>query len=386
MNGMQKKEFMKIAFVCGSVEPGKDGVGDYVKQLASALQQSGHHVYVIALNDAYVQTYSAETPQSGSGSIPFYRIPAVFAHKTRKAHLISILSDIQADWVSFQFVPYAFDPKGLPFRLPALLRHPQLKGLKWHIMFHELWLGISKVSPLKHKVIGAFQKYIIRRLITSLKPEFISTSNILYQNTLKRSGIDADVLPLFSNIAVHEPDIKYVKEVLQSCGIDDNNRNAWKIFCIFGSIYPASRLESAFAELCRDNPEKQLLLIGMGRYSAWASGEFERLKAMFSDRIKFQHLGVLDEVHISSILQHVDVGISCTPLEHIGKSGVYAAFKLHGLEVYVSNRDTIPEFRGEVERKYTEFSANLPETWSVSSVSGQFAEKLTKELIRKKKD
>ena len=45
---------MNIAFICGSLEPGKDGVGDYLQRLGLELLQQGHKVSLIAIHDHFV--------------------------------------------------------------------------------------------------------------------------------------------------------------------------------------------------------------------------------------------------------------------------------------------------------------------------------------------
>ena len=49
---------MKLVFICGSLEPGKDGVGDYVYILARELIDLGHTCLLIALNDQFLETSS----------------------------------------------------------------------------------------------------------------------------------------------------------------------------------------------------------------------------------------------------------------------------------------------------------------------------------------
>ena len=45
---------MRIVFICGSLEPGRDGVGDYVRHLAVAVAQQGHETAAVALRDPFV--------------------------------------------------------------------------------------------------------------------------------------------------------------------------------------------------------------------------------------------------------------------------------------------------------------------------------------------
>ena len=45
------------------------------------------------------------------------------------------------------------------------------------------------------------------------------------------------------------------------------------------------------------------------------------------------------------LLQLLDVTISCTPAQHIGKSSVYALFKLHGLPVVIDSKFIVDTFQ-----------------------------------------
>ena len=42
---------MNILFICGSAEPGKDGVGDYTRRLCGELLRTGHRTRILALCD-----------------------------------------------------------------------------------------------------------------------------------------------------------------------------------------------------------------------------------------------------------------------------------------------------------------------------------------------
>ena len=105
------------------------------------------------------------------------------------------------DWISLQFVPYAFNPKGLVFGLARHL-HQLFQGHQAQIMFHELWIGGAKESSTKHRLIGTVQKWLVLDLIEQLKPKVIHTSNQTYVTMLRRAGVTALSLPLFGNIPV----------------------------------------------------------------------------------------------------------------------------------------------------------------------------------------
>ncbi len=89
------------------------------------------------------------------------------------------------------------------------------------------------------------------------------------------------------------------------------------------------------------------------------------------------HLGSQPVVNVSNLMQLLDTALSCTPAQHIGKSGVFAALKLHGVKVIVPAGDTIPEYDKEI-KKYTEDLLNRPaENWSVNHISRDFSQLLT---------
>ncbi len=71
---------------------------------------------------------------------------------------------------------------------------------------------------------------------------------------------------------------------------------------------------------------------------------------MFEGRIKFLHLGEQSSENISNLFQILHAGISCTPAQHIGKSGVFAAMKFHGLNVILPEGVIIPEYEQEVNQ------------------------------------
>ena len=67
---------MRIAFVTSCMEPGRDGVGDYVRDLAAACVQRGHACVVTAINDRYVDQPCPQKQTSGSLEIEVLRLPA----------------------------------------------------------------------------------------------------------------------------------------------------------------------------------------------------------------------------------------------------------------------------------------------------------------------
>lgn len=112
---------MDILFICGSVELGNDGVGDYTRRLCAKLIKEGHKAQILALCDRIV-FYTSESQVVEETSVIVHRIPIQASNKQRLFWLKEILKDFTPDWISLQYVPYSFNPKGLPFWLPYYLK------------------------------------------------------------------------------------------------------------------------------------------------------------------------------------------------------------------------------------------------------------------------
>ncbi len=143
---------MKIIFICSSLEPGKDGVGDYTRRLATEIIKQGHNAFIIALNDRFISETERIKQFSDNISVETLRISSVSKWTERIDVMNAFISKILPDWVSLQYVPYGFNKKGLPFSLPFNLQ--QLKVAKWHIMFHEIWLEFPEHHHLNIRCMG----------------------------------------------------------------------------------------------------------------------------------------------------------------------------------------------------------------------------------------
>lgn len=364
---------MRIIFICGCIEPEKDGVGDYTQQLAIELKRHGNEVAVLALNDKYALTEFDGMHCVDSINFAVLRIPGTVSSIRRTQLSKEYISKFNPDWLSIQYVPYSFQNKGLPFKLPKFLK--QIAGdRKWHIMFHETWVGISKISSLKHRTTGIFQRSIANSLHKTLRPKLVTTSNRLYQILLLNTDIPAVILPLFSNIPITTINTEFIFSVYQRLSIDPLSRNQFHIIGIFGTLYPEAKLQEAIAQqlIMTTANHKHLVVIGFGRVDQNGTEEFNHLIAAISDKIRFVHLGEQPVENVSSLMQTLDLAISCTPEAHITKSGVFAAMKLHGLKVIASKGKMIPEYHTEII-KFNEASIKKPtQHWSVGYIAEQY--------------
>jgi hypothetical protein len=362
---------MKIVFLCSSLESGRNGVGDYTSKLSLELIRQGHDVFAIALNDTYRTTIVEDERHMENHKFVLLRLPSKLSSKRRINIAQENIQKYNPNWISLQFVIYSYHPKGLPFGLGKLLKNLG-EDFNWHIMFHETWIGISKISPLKQKIIGFFQKRIILSMIKSIQPQIITTSNILYKLALKSININSTILAMFSNIDIASKNEPFICSFLNSLGLESEKELLnWEIIGIFGHLHPDANLEPILKErlaLC-ETRQLKIAFVAFGKIGDKGILEFERLERIFSTNIKFLYLGEQRPEIVSNILQLINIGISCTQLPYIGKSGVFAAMKLHGLDVIVPEDKVFPEYEHEIKKYQFETASQDAENWNVIRIS-----------------
>jgi hypothetical protein len=300
---------MKILFLADSIQPGESGVGDYSLQLCASLQ---------ALQvDAVVDCIGA----------PNSSLRASLAERVRQA---------QPDWVSIQFVPYAYAHRGLVGRDTLPWRH--LRGrIGTHLMFHELWIGAHLEASLRDRAMGALQRKGIQSFVSRLRPGVVHCTNRLYSAMLQRVGIQNDVLPLFGNIPVTPVGPDPYAEVLARLN-HGAKRSGTIVAALFGSIYPSENLFTAMKWL-QDRSLRQgkrLLLVSLG-HSPLAETTFQALGAGFPESSKPSFLvkGRLNAIALSPWIRSADCALATTPFNIIEKSGSAVAFVEHGVPVIV---------------------------------------------------
>jgi hypothetical protein len=353
---------MKILFICGSAEPGKDGVGDYTRRLCGELIKMGHIAQILSLCDLQVTSFSRQFQETEGGTVEVNRIPIATSNNQRFIWLQNILNDFQPDWISLQFVPYSFNPKGLPFWLPMFLK--KLKGNhKWHIMFHELWLGIDMESSFRHKCIGKLQQLIVKKMIHTTKPYFISTQNKLYQFFLQSHNIKTDILPICGNIPVAA--IK-------------NGSNEFTQLVLFGTIHPGAPFKEFVNDLIikAKKFEKPIKFVFIGKNGPELTTFTNVLE---NCNIYCEVMGIQSEKIISQVLINSDFGISTTPYFQTEKSGVFAAYREHQISTICVSRQWTPS-KGQYTIsqiiKYEKNNLNLismnAEVFNLQTMTAQF--------------
>lgn len=364
---------MKILFICGSLEPGRDGVGDYARRLAAECIRQGHACGIIALHDAFVDDPVSLSQSEGDNEIPTLRLPQglTWKNKTRQAKVWTDAFD--PDWISLQFVPFAFHPKGLAWALAGKLAM-LARGRKCHVMLHEVWIGFTRTASFRHRLVGAVQRRLILRILKILPCRVLHTSNHLYRLVLEDSGIQAEILKLFSNIPQSEAGLPWMQAELQAIGIGPDQRKEWHLLGVFGSVHPDSGLLPSILAALTDvrSSGKKLAFLGIGRSgSVWAALESE-LKNQLGHDFLIHHFREQSESRISAFLQTLDSGLATMPKEFMGKSGTVAAMLAHGVPLRPPWKRGIPEYTDRMPDNEEPLSGS----YSLAQIAHQFTQSL----------
>lgn len=311
---------MKILFICSSIESGHSGVGDYTQRIAGEFIRQNHTSAIISLNDKYVNDEINSIRQIENNDIPVLRLPAKWPLKDRISLAKKYIDAFDPDWISLQFVVFGFHPKGLPFGLANKLKSIS-NGRKWHIMFHELWVGMVANSSKRHIFWGWLQKRIITDLVSKLKPKVVNTHTQVYQVMLKDVGIAAEYLKLISTITV------VPSEESKKLLIDNTIK-----MVIFGATYPDAPIEKFAEEVAALSKKKKtnISLSIIGR----SGKELIRWKEIWiAAGLEVEVLGEQSSENISKVLNNSSIGIATTPYILSEKSSSISAMTSHGLPV-----------------------------------------------------
>jgi hypothetical protein len=316
---------LRIVFICGTFELAKSGVADYIHCLARALTRQGFQCACIALHDPYVPARPPEAPLSWQpNEVPVRRLSSRIPWPDRSALLKAELQALNPDWISFHYVPYAYQPKGLALGLLSCLA-PVRRAATWQIMAHELWVGPH--PGLRNRLLSTLQQCIAWLLFAIVRPRVVHVTNHWYQSMLSGCGISSRILPLFSAIPF-------------SPGVSAAHHPApqWS-FVLFGAINRdwspeplLQQIESARVhhgiEACR--------FVSVGNLGEYGARLWDSLTSSFYPAFKFSRLGQLSAERVSEQLQQADFGIAVMPSHLVDKSSAVAAMVSHGLPVIIS--------------------------------------------------
>lgn len=333
---------MKIAFICGSLEPGHCGVGDYTRCLAQECQRQGHNCVLIALYDTPLAKQGKSLLFQKQSGIPTARFEDAFSTSSNFYKLQDFLADLDPEWISLQFVPYAFNPKGLISTLAYKILKIKCQA-RLHMMFHEIWIGANREASIKEKLMGLLQEYFIKSFIRNCTPKCVHTHTAAYQELLKSSLINPKRLPLFSNIEPSSSEsIEVLAQKLEPYGIEltEENRDNYWFFGMLGALYPEWEPYPllSYIDQASQKAGKTPVIISLGNL---APGErlWERTIQQAPKTMHFARFGWLPEEILAPLIQSLDFGLATTPWGLIEKSAAIRPFLESGLPVIVSRDD-----------------------------------------------
>jgi len=328
---------MRILFLCGCLEPGRDGVGDYTRRLAGALAREGNTMKLISIQDKFISKSVVEKQDADGTQLAVLRFRSAVDNYVDNAIVTKYITEFKPDLISFQFVPFSFHPKGLPSKLGKNLG-TMLNGYKVQVMLHELWVGHAHKWSEKRFWMGLLQKRIIVKLLKTIKPQLINTHAPYYQFLLEKAGVKVEVLPLFANI----PFVENAKQDTAQAA----DRNTLQTAVIFAGLPTVEEMEKLLTvwerSLIKNEREGKILLVG--RHGGSSDDLLKLITGGFS-KIRVAEMGALPVVELSAVLQSADFGISPVPLVLSEKSGTISAMKEHGLPVIITRMGRIqPDF------------------------------------------
>ena len=367
-------------------------MGDYTWRLAEELISRGHECQLIAAADWHVQAPSFSTRtffRESDEGIQLLRLPATLPWSERVPRARKVAEAFVPDWISWQFVLYGFDSRGLGFGLGKNLS--EIAGdRRNHMMFHESWAGESAGSTFKERALGLLQRRSVCGVLKKLAPPVLHTHTPLYQLLLRELGAEAKLLPLFGNIPVTPyPRFDWLADKWPEMypHLSGDERASWWVFVIFGTIHPewnaADFRQRAIA--AAEQAGKRCAFISIGRPGDLAGPTLQQLRADQNDSWRALELGPQSDEDISQCLLTADFGVSPGPPELLSKSGTTAALIEHGLPVIATRESSVyakytPEMLvPEMSRIVRDFNLKLVKTEPGSllpGVAGQFIEDL----------
>jgi hypothetical protein len=328
---------MKILFICGSLEPGRDGVGDYVQRLCWQINQLGHTASIVALNDRYITSPEISKKGVEGASFDILRLPNKWDDGLRFKELAKWAKTMEADWISLQYVPYSYHKLGTPLLLGRNLKRINI-GKKWHVMVHEPYLAYPQ-KGIKNKIVQMLQIKSLRNLQKRLRPLIFHTTIPHYQKMLSRISMKANILGLFGNIGIvnsNNNDSLLLNEETHHCGI------------FFGAAPPPHEHQHFASQLkaFSSSQSRKLKLVFCGRLGPFGDSFVDTIgQACDRSLCELAVVGIKTAEEISQLFSNASFGISRVPARLVGKSGAAISMLEHGLPLWIPLVEAADDFK-----------------------------------------
>jgi hypothetical protein len=313
----------KILIICGSTEPGKDGVGDYTRILSNELYRLGMSVRLIALYDKYVSNVTVEPKLNGGNDFVAVRIPVKLSVNKKIDIFREELREFQPDFISIQFVPFSFNDKGIVAELVYLFSRIKRRPYKWSITFHELWINEQENTKIKMILWAKVQRFFIKAFVRLLNNPTLITTNESYASRFGSEHVN--VLPLFGNIKI----------VSRSDNESKYRNNSTLRVLFFGSLttnFEEFKQQLSLVKSIKDIFFSSVIFLFVGRQIGSIKTHEEIISSVLPDAV-IEIKGQLPEEKLSIIIQDVDIAISRAGADLVNKSGSTIAILEHGIPV-----------------------------------------------------
>jgi hypothetical protein len=313
----------KILIICGSIEPGKDGVGDYTRILSNELYRLGMTVRLIALYDKYVSNVTVEPKLNGGNDFVAVRIPVKLSVNKKIDVFRQELREFQPDFISIQFVPFSFNEKGVVAELVYLFSRIKRRPYKWSITFHELWINEQDNTKIKIFLWARAQRFFIKVFVRLLDNPVLITTNELYASRFGSKHVN--VLPLFGNIKIFSrPDNK----------LQYKEDSVLRVL-LFGSLttnFEEFKQQLPLVKSIKDKFFSSVTFLFVGRQVSSVEIYEKIIHSVLPDAV-IEIKGQLPEEKLSITIQSVDIAISRAGADLANKSGSTIAILEHGIPV-----------------------------------------------------
>lgn len=320
---MKQNTPSKILIICGSTEPGKDGVGDYTRILSNELYRLGMTVRLIALYDKYVSNVTVEPKLNGGNDFVAVRIPVKLSVNKKIDVFRQELREFQPDFISIQFVPFSFNEKGVVAELVYLFSRIKRRPYKWSITFHELWINEQDNTKIKIFLWARAQRFFIKVFVRLLDNPVLITTNELYASRFGSKHVN--VLPLFGNIKIFSrPDNK----------LQYKEDSVLRVL-LFGSLttnFEEFKQQLPLVKSIKDKFFSSVTFLFVGRQVSSVEIYEKIIHSVLPDAV-IEIKGQLPEEKLSITIQSVDIAISRAGADLANKSGSTIAILEHGIPV-----------------------------------------------------
>jgi hypothetical protein len=330
---------MRIAFLCSGLEPGRDGVGDFARALARAGTELGHDARLAAVRDPLLNDAASAT---ASGEARFHD---VFSAPDEARALAAWLRDFAPDWVSVQFTPFGFHPRGLGAKRAASLRALLPPDARRHLMLHEIWLQPGADGAWRHRALGRWQRRSVDAWTgAGFSPALLHTQSRLHQARLRARGAQVELLPLCNTFALTDTPPPACRTALRAwanargIGFPAGHEDSlW--LGHFGAFHDHGwdfiRFANEITSLAAPSG-RRVLFLALGRARAASAAWAQAARAV--PAAAFHVVGEIPPALVSSALHACDAAFTSTPWDIIEKSSAVAAWRAAGVPVLVTRK------------------------------------------------